>query len=361
MKLPPHGSNPQHLLKTLNIKAEPNEQIIDFSVNINPLGMPKSLAENWGRMFQLISDYPDPTLEDLTEAISKKEALPKERILIGNGAAQLIFLMAQKLAGKNILLVEPTFSEYRTACEAFNCHVSSYQLAEEDGWKIDADICLKHLEGMHAVFICHPNNPTGVTYNREVLLSIIEHCERKGIFVILDEAFYDFCFENCSLLHISQTYHYLIILRSFTKMFSIAGLRLGFLAGNEKLVQELKVMQPHWSVNALAEAVGRLCLKEDEHVQKTKEFITKERTRVISKLHSLGYVTSSSEVNYYLLRTKEKQDLRPLMLFLIEKGIITRHTENFRGLDGHYLRLTVKQKDANNKLLSSLESWLKKC
>lgn len=206
MQLPAHGSNPSYLYKALGIK-EP-KQIIDFSVNTNPLGAPAEVHQHWQKWLEAIYDYPDPYCNSLKEAIASKEAVDTSHLLIGNGAAEIITLIARYLHRKNILIMQPAFSEYETACLHEKCS--------------------------------------------------IEYCKQSKVLLIVDEAFYDFATHPRSAVSKIHQSPYLLILRSLTKMYNIAGLRLGFLIGQPEILEHIVSFQPHWSVNAIALKAGEL-------------------------------------------------------------------------------------------------------
>lgn len=359
LQLPAHGSNPDYLYQALNV--EKPKKWLDFSVNVNPFGMPPSIESHWKDLVAKISDYPDPHSTQLKNRLAEKEAIAPENILIGNGAAELIFLLASHFREQDILIVDPAFSEYRTACKAYGCRVHSLTLIEDTEWTLTLESILPHLEGKAAVFLCNPNNPTGVRMNKNVLLSIVDAAYERNVTCIIDEAFYDFCLDPYSLVPYIAKYPNLVVLRSFTKMYAIAGIRLGWIAGNADLISQLHMLKPHWSVNAIAEQIGLLCLNEDEFVRNTAIKIARERLRLKAELEQLDFAVSNSETNYYLLKDKRTKDVRQLLTFLMANGIVARHTENFIGLDGIYLRAAVKTDKENDQLLSVLQSWRKTC
>ncbi|WP_165820798.1 threonine-phosphate decarboxylase CobD [Pueribacillus theae] len=360
MSLPAHGSNPKHLLQALQVES-PNHHLIDFSVNVNPFGMPASIRAVWNGLLASIADYPDPESMALKIELAKRESIGIENMMIGNGAAELVFLLANAFRGKDILIVDPTFSEYRSACEAHGCRVHSYQLREENGWRLDVEEIVQKLPGKAALFICNPNNPTGIRYEKESVITMIEKAEEHHVMVIIDEAFYDFCDEPYTLIPYIEKFSNLAVLRSFTKMFAIPGIRLGWLAASKEMMTRFSKLKPHWSVNAVAEQIGIQCLAEDTFVEQSVIRLKNERQRVTSALKEMNFVLSNSNTNYYLLREHEKQNLETLLRFLIKEGITARHTENFIGLDGNYLRFAVRKHEENNVLLEALESWRNQC
>ena len=354
MKLPSHGSNPSYLYKALELPMP--EQIIDFSVNLNPFGPPMKIKDNWSAWFPLIEDYPDPYGKELTELISELEDVDTGNIMLGNGAAELISLILNYLSGKHIGIVQPSFSEYEKASRANHCDVTYIHLPKDD-WGLDVETLSMQLDSLDALFLCNPNNPTGINYSTTALLDMLKLCEKHHCYLIVDEAFLDFAEDGQSLSTFIKESDYLIILRSLTKMYAIAGLRLGFLMTNQKLLDKLQSMQPHWNVNALALEAGKEALKDKDYVYQTKQYIQKERDRMMYELKKLGYLLSDSMVNFYLLRDPSFKNQSPLIMYLLKKGIVPRHTKNYPGLDGRWLRFAIRQQEENDVLLEALKAW----
>lgn len=354
MNLPLHGSNPSYLYQAFGLDM-PNE-ILDFSVNINPYGPPAILKEKWADWFELIEDYPDPNGVALTECIAEQEMINPASILLGNGGAELITLLASYFSGKRIGIIQPTFSEYEKVAKAYGCDVINIDLIGNH-WQLDMATISRELADLDALFICHPNNPTGTTHPTPDLLTILKLCEQHACYVIIDEAFHDFLKDNQSLAHVINESDYLIILRSMTKMYTMAGLRLGFLMGPPALVSELEKLKPHWSVNALALEAGKEVLHDKKFVEATTAWIDEERHQVLTQLEQLGYVITKSQVNFYLLRDPSLANQRPLIKFLLRQGLVPRHTENFPGLNGRWLRLAIRKEDDNHMLMEALRRW----
>lgn len=356
MKWPLHGSNPQYIYETLQL-AMP-KQVIDFSVNLNPFGPPSSLKKNWLDWFEHIEDYPDPQGSELKELIAKKENVSVDSILLGNGGAELITLLASFLAKKRVLLIQPTFAEYGKMCQAYRCDISHLHLQEGE-WHIRSkrEYLIEQIRQVDALFLCHPNNPTGVAYSTSTLTAIMEACEQHECFMIIDEAFYDFLDDKRTLAPFIKNNPNLIVIRSLTKMYAIAGLRLGFLLADPKVIHNMSKLQPHWSVNALALAAGKVCMQEEEYVDDARQFVQKERNRLMKLLREAGFYISNSEVNFYLLKDPTLDDQFPLFIYLLKKGIVPRHTVNYRGLEGRWLRFGVKQTAKNDLLLEALLAW----
>ncbi len=332
------------------------KQYIDFSANINPLGPPPALKEKWLDFFQEINVYPDPFATQLKNMIAKSEQTPSESILIGNGGAELITLLARMLSGKKVVIVEPTFSEYEKACRANKCEIHYHQLVEPN-FELNLVDLRTSLMDADAIFLCNPNNPTGIHYPTSTIISIIEECEKRNCQVILDEAFFDFLIEYDSLVPYINKFSNLIIIRSLTKMFSIPGIRLGYLIAQPAIVSELSTLQSHWSTNTIALLAGELCLQNESFITESQDFIFNERKRLFAFFKQEEFVVTSSNVNFYLLQDPLLKDQLPLFEFLLHQGIIPRHTFNFPGLEGRWLRFAIKGSEENNHLMEVLAKW----
>lgn len=354
MNLPSHGSNPQHLFKSLGLSLP--EKFIDFSANINPLGPPPALKEKWNDFYQEITVYPDPFAEKLRNRIAEREQISADSILIGNGGAELITLVARFLSGKKVIVAEPSFSEYEKACRANDCEIQ-YHPVMGPYFELSIDELLPRLISADALFLCNPNNPTGIQYPVSTVLSIIQECEKQNCFVILDEAFYDFLVNYESFIPYINKFSNLIIIRSMTKMFAIPGIRLGYLAAAPALMAEIGKYQPHWSINTIALLAGELFLQNEEFIKTSQVYISEERERLFTFFKKHHFVVTSSQVNFYLLRDSNQKEQKNLFEFLLRKGIIPRHTYNFPGLEGKWLRFAIKSKEENSKLMEVLLEW----
>lgn len=333
----------------------PKERI-DFSANINPLGPPEILKEKWGELFTAISDYPDPKGCKLKKSLAEKEHLKEEQILIGNGGAELISLIGRMLSGKRVLIVQPAFSEYEEACRINGCSIHYHQL-NPDKWELRLEEIAEKLLDIDAIFLCNPCNPTGMYYSKKLLTELLKECQKQNCLLIVDEAFYDFLSEYESITSYINEYSNLLIIRSMTKMFAIPGLRLGYLMANEQMVEELASLQPQWSMNALALQAGEWCIVSEVYVEETRRLIDQERERLFQFYQQREFLFSPSRVNFYLLKDPALHDQLPFFEFLLLKGIIPRHTMNFPGLEGGWLRFAIKGQEYNDVLMGAIEEW----
>ncbi|MEH7123261.1 threonine-phosphate decarboxylase CobD [Bacillus sp. JJ1773] len=354
MNWPVHGSNPQYLFAALNMPLP--DHMVDFSANINPMGPPPILLEKWPELFSIIADYPDPKGRKFKKKLAEIENLSERQILIGNGGAELISLIGRKLAGKRVMIVQPSFSEYEEACRINGCTIDYHQLSP-DKWGLDVEALAEKMPYTDALFLCNPCNPTGVYYSKSKLIELMNECQKQNCLFIMDEAFYDFLSEYESMVPYIYEFSNLLIIRSMTKMFAIPGLRLGYVMANQAIIDHLASFQPHWSMNALALQAGEWCLESESYVRETRELIDRERERLFNFYRQKELMVSPSRVNFYLLKDPFVDDQLPLFQFLLSKGIIPRHTMNFPGLEGAWLRFAIKGPKENDKLMGAIEEW----
>jgi threonine-phosphate decarboxylase len=355
MKWPSHGSNPHYLYEAMNLPF-PNERI-DFSANINPLGPPPLLKENWGSLLQVITEYPDPHGIVLKKKLAEQLGLQEKQVLLGNGGAEIISLLGRMLAGKKAVIVQPAFSEYEEACRVNGCKVEYHQL-RPNSWEWTDHGLSEKLAGADALFLCNPNNPTGVYYPKTLVLQLLEECRKHKCLMIVDEAFYDFLAEYESIAQYINEYPNLIIIRSMTKMFAIPGLRLGYLLAEPSVIKSLGSFQPHWSINAIALKAGEWCLDSETYIADTIALIERERQRLFQFYKERNLQVSPSRVNFYLLKDPSIEDQLPFLQYLVTKGMIPRHTVNFPGLEGRWLRFAIKGRSDNDKLMAAVDEWL---
>ena len=355
MKLPQHGANPDYVYKAMAIKQP--EDLLDFSMNVNPAGPPASILECWTDWLPAVNDYPDPEGRELIEDISLQEGLSTSQIMLGNGAAELIQLLASSLQGKRVLLIQPTFSEYERMCRAFDCEITHFVLEGVNEWQLELSDLEPLLATHDAIFFCHPNNPTGVISSEQSLVALLSACSQHNCLLIVDEAFYDFMDRPFTMASQLPGQDHLVVLRSLTKMYAIAGLRLGYLLASPRMIQHLKKRQSHWSVNAIALLSGLQCLRATDFAAQTRMECTIERNRMLEKLTSYGYRISKSHVNYYLLQDPQLDDQYPLYVHLLKQGIVPRHTYNYKGLAGRWLRFAIRDTTDNDILLEALQRW----
>ncbi|WP_453995970.1 threonine-phosphate decarboxylase CobD [Bacillus nitroreducens] len=357
MKWPNHGGQPEAIKKLLHLKEE--KPLLDFSANLNPLGPPSWLADALQQQFESITRYPDPTYSKASAAVAEHEGIDKEMVLLTSGGAEAIFLVAKYFEQGKALIVHPSFLEYERACAHYHIDVEDLIVDEENGFDLPVQLIEEKLADKDVMFLCRPNNPTGTVIPEEDLQHFLEIGQKNGTYVVVDEAFVDFLPSSIpTLTSWLSTYPNLILLRSLTKMYTIPGLRIGYIMAHPTVIQTLKNEQIPWSINSLVDAVVPRLLEDREFVNKTKSWLHEELRDVCSRLTELDYSFSPSLVNFYLLQDRKSPDRTDdLFYFLLENGILTRHTHNFKGLHGRYIRIAIRSHLENQQLLAALQKW----
>ncbi len=347
-----HGGNIYEAAKRYSLKEE---EILDFSSNINPLGMSKKALKGLRDNLKHVVRYPDSNSTKLREAIGKYHSINPENILVGNGATALIHHIPRVLRPKRVLMPVPTFSEYASACKASGAKIKYIRLEEADGFRIDDEKLIRSLDNTNLLFLCNPNNPTGQLLPRKGVLKIVDKAEKNGVIVVLDEVFIDYA-ERESLIKEAVKKKNLIVLRAFTKFFAMPGLRLGYIAANSDIINMLKEEMGTWPVNSLAQIAGEIILKDRDYIQKSIRYIEKERTHLIKGISEIdGLKPFPSSTNFILIRIK-KDGLNVSMLYdiLAKRGILIRDCTNF-GLGNKFFRIAVKRRYENNRFLNELK------
>lgn len=322
----------------------------DFSVNLNPLGILPQVRE--AAASADFVNYPDTECTQLCAAISEKEGKSAENIVCGNGAADLIYRIVGAVKPKTALIAEPTFAEYLKALSDFNCKVERYLMSESNNFELKEDFLERITDRIDMVFICNPNNPTGITC--ESIGKIAEKCAKTGALLVADESFIDFVDngENRSVLPLLN--EKTVVLKSFTKSYAMAGLRLGYaIFGNSTLAKRVREFGQSWSVSSAAQAAGIAALKYTDYLCRTRKIIKQERDYLTSELTALGIKVFPSETNFLLLKSD-----KPLKKMLLKKYISIRSCDNFCNLDNTFFRIAVRTHEENTALINALKGIL---
>lgn len=328
------------------------EIVYDFSANLNPLGMPESVKNALQKSISEWEKYPDPFCRCLVKKLSEQEDFPPENIVCGNGAADLIFRIVQTVKPQKAVVCAPSFSEYSKALMQSGSEISAYFLSEKNGFALDEKILEMLDESVQMLILSTPNNPTGRTIDGELLRRICEKCRANDIVFLCDECFIDFT-ENAA--HAEQFINpNVVVLKAFTKIYAMAGLRLGYaLFGDEKLAEKVRRNGQFWSVSTPAQTAGEAALDEKFYLEKTLELVKKEREFLTENLRNFGFKVYPSEANFILFYTK-----LPLDEMLLSEKILIRNCVNFDGLEQGYFRIAVRSHEENSALVSAIERCL---
>ncbi|MFH0960137.1 MAG: threonine-phosphate decarboxylase CobD, partial [Pseudomonadota bacterium] len=332
------------------------DQILDFSANINPLGPPEWLEPLIKVSIEDILSYPDPECLDLRVACAERYNVDQRNILAGNGSTELLFLIPRALRFRKAIIPTPSYIDYATAVRHANLETQFFDIKETDGFHVDFSFLKSQLEGGELVFLGHPNNPTGVCLDVEAARDLIS--SRPETAFVIDEAFLDltestrsFCSE-----HLSNV----IVMVSLTKTFSIPGLRLGIAISNSDWAARIRKLQVPWSVNALAQRVGREAVADSAFIEKSREYVSVQRVKLESALSSInGLSVFPSQANFMLVKIDHPSlDCQSLSERTLAKGVAIRPCQNFRGLGPRYFRVAVRSEEENEKLVQTLTSIL---
>lgn len=320
---------------------------LDFSASTTPLPMPARMRAAVARSLNRADRYPDPLCRELTAALGKKHGQSRSHILCGAGAADLLFRLVLAKRPRRAMIVEPTFSGYEEALRTVDCQVERFFLREEDGFTLTADLlpCIK--PGLDMLFLCSPNNPTGRIVPAELLEKIRERCRQCGALLVLDACFGDF------LPGPPQTGPF--VLRSFTKWYPMAGLRLGYaVCPDTELLEKMCRQGPPWAVSAPAQAAGLAALEEQAYSRALAALIREQRPVLAAGLAELGCRVIPGEANFLLFRCSDVQ----LAQKLEGRGILIRNCSNFPGLGPGWYRAAVRTGEENQALLRAVREAL---
>ncbi|MBO5293493.1 MAG: aminotransferase class I/II-fold pyridoxal phosphate-dependent enzyme [Lachnospiraceae bacterium] len=327
-----------------------NRVKIDFSVNINPLGMPEDVEAALHEAVKNCSRYPDITARRLKKAVSGMLDVPEQFLLFGNGASELFLAAVHAIRPEKTVILVPSFYGYEYAAGAVDGEILYYETREEEGFCPREDLFSLLTEDVGLLFLANPNNPTGKVIPGDMLKALCIHCRDRGIVILLDECFIEFCSGDVSMLGDIGAFDNLILVRAFTKSFSIPGVRLGYLVcSNRQLLGKLQRQLPEWNVSGFAQAAGAACAKQEEFLRKTAEYIRKERQFLADGLKQYGMTVFEGEANFLLVYSKQDW-----YADLLKRGILIRDCENFRGLSKGFYRIAVKGRAENETLLKEM-------
>lgn len=351
---PGHGGRSAPLLKRYGLP--PEHPLIDFSANLNPLGPPPWLGDWLAGAAEHLTRYPDPDDDRARRAIAEHEGVRPERVLLTGGGAEAIHLAPALHRGGRALIVQPTFSEYARACAHYGLDVSFLTLNGE-AFDLDVDAAERAMVDAEVLFLCRPNNPTGTLIPREAIERLLARCGETGTTLVVDEAFIDFTEDDERLTPLLGESPNLLLLRSLTKLYDLPGLRLGYLLGAPETVARLAACQLPWSVNALALELVAPLLADADYLACTRVWLADQRD-FPGRVRELGHTVAPAAANFLLLSGgRDAAEAEALFAFLLRRGLLARHTHNFPGLDGRWLRLALRDGPDNARLLAALAAW----
>ncbi|WP_196595654.1 threonine-phosphate decarboxylase CobD [Pectinatus frisingensis] len=335
--------------------------LIDFSANINPLGLSKIVRQAIMDNVDNVIHYPDTAMTELKNKIGTVYDIAPQNIIMGNGAVELLYVLCHVLQPKNVLLIAPTFSEYERAARSVDATINYCFLSEQHEFELPLQKLIISLKNKDMLFLCNPNNPTGTLYSAEDIAIVVEHAEANNCFVVVDESFMDFISNSgdFSVKSLLNGCHNLLIIHSMTKFFALPGLRLGFAACSDaEVIRRMNLDKDPWNVNCLAQRAGLAALDDKIYRRRSRSYTRSEINYLYEELSQLPLLkVYKPSVNYILLNIhKLGMDSARFYQIMLEKGIIVRDCANYPGLSGDFVRIAVKRREENDKLLDAVES-----
>ena len=337
-------------------RAEFGCDALDFSANVSPLGLPAGVAAAITNALPTADRYPDPLCRELRAALAGAEGVPADWILCGNGAADLIFRLALAVRPRRALLPAPTFAEYEAALQTVGCAVQRVFLREENEFAVTEEFIDAVTTETDIVFLCQPNNPTGQVTPPALVERLVRRCAACGAVLVVDECFLDFLPDRdaWTAKQLLRDAPQLIILKAFTKLYAMAGVRLGYaLCGDAALLEKMRGAGQPWAVSSLAQAAGVAALKETAYVDEVRALIARQRPVLTAGLRALGLRVIDGKANYLLFRAPAdlNERLRPL-------GTQVRSCANYPGLGPEWYRTAVRTAPENARLLELMKEVL---
>ena len=325
---------------------------LDFSANVNPFGAPEPVKAAVRAAAEAIEAYPDPYCGPLRQKLAAVNGVNKDHILCGNGAAELIYQFAAALRPKKTLLPVPSFADYESALAAAGCGPVFYPLRRESGFLLTEDILSAIGPGTDLVLLCSPNNPTGRSVPKELLLAILDRCRKTGTWLFLDECFFELTDEDkaFSLTSCLREEDRVFLLRAFTKAYGMAGLRLGYgVCKNRELLEQMGRLSQPWNVSTPAQAAGLAALNCPDWPRKARELFQSEKPFLYRELAALGLRALPGDANFLFLSGGPE-----LYEALLTRGVLIRDCSNYRGLQSGDCRIAVRTRGENEALLQAI-------
>ncbi|MFH1058356.1 MAG: threonine-phosphate decarboxylase [Pseudomonadota bacterium] len=340
--------------------------ILDLSASLNPLGPPPGLTDKLREAMGLICHYPDRAVWELRQALAAELGLEPAHILPGNGSTALIRLLARAMDLRAVALMAPAFGEFGRSLAITGRHFHYVIMPEKNGYlPTHADLERVWRDDPACVIISNPGTPAGGLADPAVLDALVLQASRRRAWVIVDEAFIDFAPEEAQRWSppVAQRYRRVVVLRSLTKFYCLAGLRLGYAMGHPDTLAELAPLGEPWAVNTLAQVAGIYCLGQKEYAQKTRQVVAQWRAELVAALSGLGMRTVAGQVNYVLAKLPEDGPSAELVAdACAAQGVLVRPCANFVGCSPFHLRVAVCPPEEQARLLAvlkpALNQWL---
>ena len=354
---PAHGGQLRRIAAHYGI---PEEQLTDFSANINPIGPPPSALSAMRRALEkpaTLSAYPDLELIELKQTIAGYTGVQAGNVAVANGFVPLLESVLRSRKIERCLMPVPSFNEYRRTLENANVVVTPYRLSPDQGFEYDADRIVKTLLdcSCNAILLANPQNPSGALCGAPKMKRLIEVAAQHNVTILLDEAFIDYC-PSESLTQQTMELANLVVFRSVTKFFAMAGLRVAYAIANSDHISATNLFIAPWPITSIASDGVCAALDDKTYAEESRLANGRRRVWLERELTRLKIVVSSSQANFLLLQFPAEVDINLLWeRMIVEEQIVLRSCANFEGLAGGYLRIAVRTESENERLIRGLE------
>ncbi|MBN1215581.1 MAG: histidinol-phosphate aminotransferase family protein [Candidatus Lokiarchaeota archaeon] len=342
-------------------KLNSTSQILDFSTNINSFFPYHLIRHSYIDSIHEISKYPDTYSTDLRRELVNyfNNKIDLKNLIVGAGSMDLISIFCDTFVNLNdeIIICQPTFSEYSWAVRKKKGKIINVYRKPYNDFAINSDAIINKItSSTKVIFICNPNNPNGSIDNPHELKKIVKIASENDVLIFLDEAFIDFTGESNSFVSYINTFNNLVILRTFTKFFGIPGLRIGYAISSYNIIDLLNQFQNLWSVNSVAQNVAKSILKMKDYISRTINFFSEEIKFLSFQLSQIpGLKIYPTNCNFFLINLRKTGlTASKLQTSLLKDNILIRNCTNFDGLNEYYVRINIKTRDLNLKLLNSI-------
>ncbi|WP_427339667.1 threonine-phosphate decarboxylase CobD [Caloranaerobacter sp. DY30410] len=338
--------------------GENQEKVLDFSVNINPLGITEKVKEKLIESINTINRYPEIDGESVKKVLADRLNIEPSEVIIGNGATELIYLFARAFSPNKVVIIQPTFNEYFRAFRLAGSSICNYELTYSNDFNLEVNDLLDYLKetNPNILVICNPNNPTGYFIKHKDLLPVISYIKEIGSYLLLDESFIDFTDEESYVNFIKE--FPIFILRSMTKFYSVPGLRLGYGIANSGIIKKLNEYKEPWTINSFALSIVPTILDDEAFYNESKKWLQVEKSYLYKELKKIkGIDFLNSQANFILCRVK-KGNAYEIREKLMQYNIYIRVCDDFIGLDNTYFRIAIKSHKDNMKLINAIKEVL---
>lgn len=355
-----HGGDLDEISRIYGIEKK---EIINFSGNVNPLGLPSSVKLAIAKNTDMAVNYPDVSYVALRKAIAQYTGAKSEYVVVGNGSTELISLFIKTVAPKKAVIVSPAYSEYLREVEMSGGRAELFPLMEEEAFMLNTGRLKAAItDDTDLLVICNPNNPTGTYITCSQIEDVLIHCQKKNTYVMIDETYVEFSDKDISAIPLTDKFNNLFVVRGTSKFFACPGLRLGYgICSDERILSFINDYKDPWSVNIFAEIGGQVMFTDREFIDSTIKLISSERKRIFDELIKFENIyVYDTQSNFFLCRIL-KEDITSTQIFeeLIKDKILIRDASDFPYLGNRYLRFCILDKKSNTLLLNSLKKCLK--